>query len=424
MLNFAVKTGTKGTYQPVEGSSFCMKRCRLSFTILLFSALMILGGLLQSCQSDARNSTRIPPTTKKSKAQWQTDALNSLSDLISRNIDIDLNYFKRSRIYFEREQYVQAMEDINEAINEKDNIGEYFLLRGKINRELGEIDNALEDAERAEALQQTSPDLYVLMADIFQVKNRFRESGAYLAQAMKMAPYDGSAYYVKGMLQARQGDSLSSLASLNSAIVLNPRLVRAYQQSTVIYLKLKDFPQALSFNNRAIKRFPANPELYFERGEIYKTLSVNDTALVNYRKATSLNPKYGDAFFQIGALEIKQKGYYSALIAFQQLIKVNPNHPQINYLLAFCYEKLGNDIKAKEYFTYETEKNPTDQMSLYGLWRIKQRENGRMLPSYYSTENIDDDYKTLDTSRVKIDLIKPRGTINMRIDSSRNAKIQ
>jgi len=401
-----------------------MKECRLSFRLLLFSALVMMCSTIQSCQSDARNATRIPPTTKKSKVQWQNDALNSLSDLINRNIDVDLNYFKRSRIYYDREQYVQAMEDINEAINEKDNVGEYFLLRGKINRELGEIDNALEDAERAEALQQNSPDLYVLMADIFQVKNRFREANTYLTHAMQMAPYDGSAYYVKGMLLARQGDSLASLASLNSAITMNPRLIRAYQQSTVIYTKLKDYGNALSFNGRALKRFPNNAELFFERGEIYKNLSVIDTALVNYRKATSLNPKFGDAYFQIGALEVKQRGYYSALIAFQQLLNINPKHPQINYLVAFCYEKLGNDIKAKEYFTYETEKNPTDQMSLYGLWRIKQRENGRMYPSFYNDENLEADFKTLDTSRVKIDLIKPRGTINMKIDSARNAKIQ
>jgi len=401
-----------------------MKNIRFSLNVCFFSALLALGSLLQSCESDARNATRIPPTIKKSKAQWQTDAMNSLSDLINRNVDVDLNYFKRSRIYFDREQYVQAMEDINEAINERDNVAEYFLLRGKINRELGEIDNALEDAERAEALQQNTPDLYVLMADIFQVKNRFREAGAYLNHAMKMAPYDGSAYYVKGMLLARQGDSLASLANLKSAIAMNPRLVRAYQQSTIIHLKLKDYASALSFNTRGIKRFPNNPELYFERGEIYKNLSVTDTAIANYRKATVLNPKYGEAFFQIGALEIKQRGYYSALLAFQQLMQVNPNHPQINYLIAFCYEKLGNDIKAKEYFTYETDKNPSDQMSLYGLWRIRQRENGRMYPSFYADEDIEADYKTLDTTRVKIDMIKPRGPINMRIDSSRNAKIQ
>lgn len=400
-----------------------MKKCRFLFSVLILLATLS-GSILQSCQSDARNATRIPPTVKKAKKQWQDDALLSLSDLISRNTDTDLNYFKRARIYFDREQFSLALEDINEAINEKDNVGEYFLLRGKVNRELGEIDNALEDAERAEALQQSSPDLYILLADIFQVKNKFREANKYLVQAMKMAPYDGSAYYVKGMLLARQGDSLASLANLNSAISMNPRLIRAYQQSTIIYRKLLNFDQALDFNNKAIKRFPNNAELYFERGDIYKNLSITDTALVYYQKATSLNPKFEDAFFQIGALEIKQRGYYGALLAFQKLIQINPKHPQINYLIAYCYEKLGNDIKAKEYFTYETEKNPADQMALNGLWRVKQRENGRLFPSSYTENDIEIDYKTLDSSRVKIDILKPRGTTNMRIDSSRNAKIQ
>ncbi|MCF0058590.1 tetratricopeptide repeat protein [Dyadobacter sp. CY356] len=400
-----------------------MKKCRLLCSVLILLAALS-GSILQSCQSDARNATRIPPTVKKAKKQWQDDALLSLSDLISRNTDTDLNYFKRARIYFDREQYSLALADINEAINEKDNVGEYFLLRGKVNREIGEIDNALEDAERAEALQQSSPDLYILLADIFQVKNKFRDANKYLVQAMKMAPYDGSAYYVKGMLLARQGDSLASLANLNSAITMNPRLIRAYQQSTIIYRKLLNFDQALAFNNKAIKRFPNNAELYFERGEIYKSLSAIDTALVNYRKATIINPKYADAFFQIGALEVGQRGYYSALLAFQQLLNLRPNHPQINYLVGYCYERLRNDIKAKEYFTYETEKNPADQMAINGLWRIRQRENGRLFPEYYSGEDVNQDYKTLDSSRVKIDMIKPRGTINMRIDSSRNAKIQ
>jgi len=399
-----------------------MKKSRFLVGFLLLLAFLP-GGLLQSCQSDARNATRIPPMVKKPKKQWQDDALLSLSDLINSNTDVDLNYFKRARIYFDREQYRQALSDINEAINEKDNVGEYFLLRGKISRELGEIDNALEDAERAEALQQTSPDLYILMADIFQVQNKFREANRYLVQAMKMAPYDGSAYYVKGMLQARLGDSLASLASLNSAIVMNPRLIRAYQQSTTIYRKLLNFDQALVYNNKAISRFPNNAELYFERGEIFKNLSATDTALVFYRKAASINPKYADAYFQIGALELSQRGYYSALLAFQQLYNLKPGHPQINYLIAFCYERLGNDSKAKEYYTYEFEKDPTLQPARSGLWRIKQRENGRMFPSYEDDDMITD-YKTLDSSRVKIDMIKPRGTINMKIDSSRNAKIQ
>lgn len=400
-----------------------MKLAQYILKSALSAIFVVVIAALQSCQSDARNATRIPPVVKKTKAQSQNDALLYLTDLINRNVDSDVNYFKRARIYFDKELYTEALADINEAIDERDNVGEYFLIRGKINRELNELDNALEDAQRAEALQQNSPDLYVLLADIFQEKKQFRDAVKYLNQAMIMAPYDGSAYYVKGMLLANQGDSLASLSSLQNAINLNPRLLRAYNQSTIIYRHLKQFDQALASNDRAIKRFPNIPELFFERGEIYNGLTRADTALTFYQKAISIKPKYPEAIFQIININLQQRYYYKALVSLQQLQQVDPEHSQINYLVGFCYEKLGNYPKAREFYTLATTKDPADQQSQYGLWRVRPRDP-RLNASEYPDENEDSKYKLLDTSRVKINMIQPRGTTNLRVDSTRKAKIE
>ncbi|WP_221392387.1 lipopolysaccharide assembly protein LapB [Dyadobacter sp. NIV53] len=398
-----------------------MKVNRILYPIFYSLIILATTCILQSCQSDARNNTRIPPVIKNTKAKLEKDALLSLTELINRNIDQNSNYFKRARIYFDKEQFKQALADINEAIEEQENVGEYFLLRGKINREIGEMDLALEDAERAEALQQNSPELYVLLADILQVKGKFREAGKYLNQAMQMAPYDGSAYYVKGMLEARQGDSLSSLTSLSYAMNVNPRLLRAYLQSTIINRKLLNYDQALVINDMAIKRFPNMPELYFEKGELYNVLAKPDTAIIYYQKAVSLNPKYTEALYQMATYEIKQRYYYKALVSLQQLQKVKPDYPLINNMIGLCYEKTGDYPRAREYYTVALNMNDADRDAHNGLWRIRVRETN---PSYYSGESDERQYKLLDTARVKIDLIQPRKSINMQVDSSRKAKIQ
>ena len=397
-----------------------MRTKQIIYYTLFYIVSLSAAAFIQSCQSDARNNTRMPPVIKKSKAQWEKDALLSLTELISRNIDPDANYFKRARIYFDREQFPKALSDINEAIAEQENVGEYFLLRGKINRETGQIDKALEDAERAEALQQNSPELYVLLADILQAKGRFRDAGRYLNQAMQMAPYDGSAYYVKGMLEARQGDSLASLQSLDYAINVNPRLLRAYLQSTIINRKLHNYDRAIIINDKAIKRFPAMAELYFEKGELFNALTKPDTAFIYYQKAVSLNPKYADALFQMATYEIKQKFYYKALVSLQQLQKVSPNYKLINNMLGLCYEKTGDYTKAREFYSIAMAMNDADRDAHNGLWRIRLRENN---PSYYPGE-IAAEQKLLDTARVKINMIQPRKTINMQVDSSRKAKIR
>lgn len=399
-----------------------MKQTPEKYFFILF--LAALTGLLQSCQSDARNATRIPPVIKKSREQWQKDAMLHLTDLINRGVDSDVNYFKRARIYLEREQYPQALDDINESIYEQDNVSEYFLLRGKVNRELGKIDDALEDAQRAEALQQSSPELYILLADILQAKNRFNEAASYLNQALKMAPYDASAYYVKGILQARQGDSLAALSSLNFAINANPRLLRAYEQSTVINRKLKNLDRALFINSSAIKRFPDIANLYFQQGEIFVALAKPDTAITSYQKAAQINPSYEEALFQIADLGIRLTKYQQAIPALEKLMKIRRNSKQINNMMGFCYEKTGDYPTAKEYYGTALALSPGDQDARYGLYRIRQRETASLYSNYNTDQGDETDSRLLDTTRVRISPIQPRGTTNIRVDSARKAKIQ
>ncbi len=393
-------------------------RIRKVVYLLLLVALPTV--FMLSCQSDARNSTRIPPVVKKNKKQWEKDALLSLSDLISRGIDLDANYFKRARIYFDQEQYKLALEDINSAIDEQENVGEYFLLRGKVNRELGDIDKGLEDAERAEALQQGSPELYILLADLLQAKDRFREADKYLTHAMKLTPHDASAFYVRGMIQAKQGDSLASLASLDYAMTNNPGMLRAYLQSIIINRKLHNPGQALVINNKAIKRFPQNAELYYERGQIYNGLSRPDTAIIYYQKAVQVNPKYREALAQIADLGIKNRMYNKAVVALTQLLQVDPQYPQIHNLLGYSYEKSGNFYKAREHYSITLASDESDRAAHNGMWRMRRDEAGES----YSNEANDHDGPLLDTSRVKLNLIQPRKTINIPVDSSRKVKIQ
>lgn len=388
------------------------------------ACLVTLAGFEQSCQSDARTSTRIPPVIKKGKEQWQKDALLSLTELINRGIDPDANYFKRARIYFEREQYSEALDDINESIYEQDNVSEYFLLRGKINRELGKLDNALEDAQRAEALQQSSPELYVLLADILQAKGRFGEAAGYLNQALRMAPYDGSAYYVKGMLQAKQGDSLASLSSFNYAMNVNPRLLRAYEQGTTINLKLNNTAEALAINERALKRFPERASLFFGRGEILNALAQPDTALFFYQKAVAIQPDYDEALNQLATVAMQLRAFPAAIPALKTLLRKKPQSKEINNMLGYAYEKSGELDIAKTYYTTALTIAPGDQDARYGMYRIRKIESEGLYPSYYPEQEGNQGYKLLDTARVKINVIQPRGTTNIRVDSSRKAKIE
>ena len=390
--------------------------------LLCLPALLIALG---ACQSDARQSTRIPPVpSSQVRNNWQNDALAAVSDLIARKIDLNNNYFLRARIYYDQEKYQQAETDVNQAISLKENIGEYYLLRGKVKRELGKTDQALEDAQRAEVLQQDLPELYVLLADLMQEKKQYRDSQRYLTTAMQMAPYEANAFHVKGMLLSKMGDTTAALTSLQHAMVLNPRILRTYQQISLLYRRLGNNDLALKFNLLALKRYPNNATLQLERGEIYQNKYQLDSAVQCFGLATQLDSSLVRAHFLKGNIYLKWKSYYAAIGAFENVLRYQENFPEASYLTGLCYERLGNDDKAAEYYTLEISGNPNDALAADGIARIQNRKMRKYDPAglFTSRKEIKAPRlpapRTLDTSRIKITTIQPRRAMNLGRDTT------
>ena len=412
-------------------SIFPMSFLHHKFSVGLLLALLSLGHW--ACQSDARTTTRIPPTPASiTKIAWQEDALQALSDLIAKKVDLDNNLYKRARIYLEQEKYDLAEKDVDAAIDLKDNVGEYYLLRAKVRHELNKTDLALQDAQRAEVLQQDIPELYILLADLNQEKQQYRDAQNYLVTALSMAPYEGDAYFVKGMLQSKTSDSLTGLDNLKYALSLNPRMLRAYQQISSVYNTLGNMGEALRYNQMAIDRFPKKAELYFERGEIYQRNNKLDSAVYAYQKAVRVDSSLAEAHYRIGTIYVKWKVYSGALAAFEKTLQFRPRFPQANYLAGYCLEKLGNDERAAEFYTAETTLNPSDEAASSALARIQYRKQRQYDPAGIFATKKETAVprapvvvpRALDSLRIKIKAIQPRRTIDMGQDSMMKIKIK
>tara|TARA_R110002124_G_scaffold182509_5_gene349919 strand:- start:233 stop:1000 length:768 start_codon:yes stop_codon:yes gene_type:complete len=255
------------------------------------------------------------------------------------------------------------------------------------------------------------------------MKKSFGKSAAYLNQAVKMDPYSGSIYYVRAMLLTNQGDTISGINNLKEAIHLNPRLVRAYEKATELNIALKNIPEALKINNLALNRFEDRSELFYERAEIYRTISSYDTAIINYRKAIKIDPDYQKAHLKLAHTAIAIKAYHLAIGSLNRLMVLKKEDiPTIN-LLGYAYEKLGDFEKAKSYYSITLEKAPMNEDARYGMYRIKQRENA-YLEGLNEIHQLPENDRLLDTTRVHLNIIQPRGTTKLKIDTLIKAKIE
>lgn len=384
-------------------------RWRLVFPGILLGCLSLC---LAGCYDNGHDSAHIPPPyTVDFEQRKVDDRLAFLTDCIRRKIDLAGSYYKRARIYLEKGEYEQALDDANRSIATRDNVGEYYLLRGIVNRELNRLDAARLDAERAEALQQKSPALYVLMADILQENKKYNESARYIKGVLALAPYDASVYYVQGMLQMKTGDTLAGLNSVEKALDLNPRFYRAYQPASNLYIRRGDYENGRRILLNGLKNFPSSPELMLGLARLYADHSQPDSSLLFYAQAIRTNKDDLDIPAEMATVYIKSRNYGAALGIYEDIQRKKQDYPSIHYLIGFCQEKLWRLNTARSYYEKELEITPGYVPARNGLWRISQLENERLRDEYNNASPAETG-KTLDDSRLNITPILPRSIQN------------
>jgi tetratricopeptide (TPR) repeat protein len=72
-------------------------------------------------------------------------------------------------------------------------------------------------------------------------------------------------------------------------------------------------------------------------------------------KAVSLDPKYGEAYLQLGVLYFTEENYQKAIGFYTKAAEVNPQLSEAHYRLGVAYERTGEPAKAKEQFRLHAE---------------------------------------------------------------------
>ncbi len=398
-----------------------------------FILSMCLGVIIWGCTSDARQNTRIPPLPTDDATKRAQVGISYLNNVIRRSPRSSFNYHKRAELYFVLRDYSRALEDINEALEISPSNGLYLLTQARILRQLKRYDESLAAARRAEVLQQDTPELYVLLGDLTQQKRQYRQAKLYLSKALQMAPYEGEGYFYTGLLDARQGDTLSGIALMQRALDLKPRLLPAYIELTTIYTRLRVFDQAREINNQGLRYFPKESALHYTRGLLYHNQKRLDSALICYRKAINFDTTNYLADFQAGTIYLKWNSLPQAIKSFQKVIRYDAKYPQVHFLLGTAYDRIGNLEGSIEQYTLATQADPADWRSRGRLYRAQQRKYyldtyGTLPPAApeiaVDTDEKDASEKTLDPERVQIDILTPRLQLKTKTDTVRNFKIK
>ena len=210
--------------------------------------------------------------------------------------------------------------------------------------------DALKEYQRAAEMQPTEPHLFAWGAELLlhhapePAVEVFSKGHRLFPQSSRMMLGLGAAWYAQRSKEQAEKIILE-------ATDINPSDPTPYLFLGRLQVTEKSVPSVWT---EKLKRFatlhPENPTAhYLYAVALLKQQNEGDpTAQAELQTAIQLDPKFGDAYLQLGILCSKREDYPAAVTALQKAIETTPVPDEAHYRLAQVYRHMGETEKANQ----------------------------------------------------------------------------
>lgn len=328
-----------------------MKKCAVALWLL---TLLITG--LTACD-DSKDP--IVDTTRPM----------SLDSLILLHPDSAELLVKRGWQSVDERDYDAALADAAKAFRLDSNNLDNRLLYAKVlctrpGRTVEEIYTAQRHYKLLLKKRPKSPEVLVGLAFTYSQFQDFDQSFKYINDALRIDPKFRDAYALKGSNYGALGNRELVKSSYETAIQQDPEYFEAYMLLGAFYQEEKN-PVCIQYFITANELQPDNAEALYSMAYAKMNFGQIEEAKIDYRKMTADTSDYyaSQAFFQLGYIKSfledpKKPDYDSAMYFYNRAITAEPRFPEAYFQLGFCYDQKGDISRALKMLGKSLKYNP------------------------------------------------------------------
>ena len=207
-----------------------------------------------------------------------------------------------------RQNYDEALKELNKVIAEDPEIMEARQVRAQIFMRQDKLDEAIEDCKAA----------------------------------LKIDPEYEAAIFTLAQAYKQQKKYEEAIAGYNHVKQLNPRDAKPHLNLGEIYIELKDFDRAISELQLAIQKDPEmSATAHNLLGAAYIEKKKLEEAEQEITKAIEMRPRIPDAHYFLGLLSEERKDFQKAIEEYKKEIELHPAAFLAHFNLALLYGKMG-----------------------------------------------------------------------------------
>lgn len=237
-----------------------------------------------------------------------------------------------------------------EAIQLNNKNAAAYAALGSIYDDQDNSDLAFQNYEQALKLDPNLTELYAPIGVAYYQKDNIAKAEEYLLKASNSQTEDEQTQFLLGVIRYKQQRYNEAAVALNKS------------------LQIKD-----------------NAEAHYYLGEILDKQDRSNDAIVQYKQAVKLNPRYTEAWFDLGVAQYNHNNYDEAIIAYKQAITLKNDNYEFYENLADVYRQIGFKDKNVRKLNYQFAESYYNQAITFAE-RNKDKINETALADLYSKQ--------------------------------------
>src|SRR3954447_15282112 len=329
--------------------------------VLFIALLLVWSGLAGFAQSatapDGTVSTSTFEAAQDLAGRCRLDqALAVLDQLAAQSPEPAGVERLRGIIFYQREQFSQAIEAFSRAVAQDPNDRESMELHGVSLFRTGHPADAIPFLEKAHAaVERANIDPQYVLGLCYADVARYDDARHAFATQYGFAPDSPEAYLLAGRLFLRREMREQAAVQANKALALNPSLPLAHQLLGESALATGDLPGAIRELEAERKINPLEGETYSRLGDAYVRAEQYAEAQQALNRAVLLQPTATGPYILLGQAFLKLKQPIQALHYLDHAEKMDPSNYITHNLLGQAYKAIGQLAEANRQFKTAVE---------------------------------------------------------------------
>ncbi|MCX5772846.1 MAG: fused MFS/spermidine synthase [Candidatus Hydrogenedentes bacterium] len=196
--------------------------------------------------------------------------------------------------------------------------------------------------------QEEPTGLLMDTADAYFQDGKYRQAIRKARRALALSPGLGNAYELIGTSLLNLGDLEGAAENIEQVVKIKTDVAEAYQTLIDIYIKMRDYPNAVRAGLDAVKEYPDDARLFGDLGAAYIQAGLPEQAMLPLSRAVEIDPALVTAHNNLATACFKTGDNAGAINHLNRVLEIDPQAKNIQRQLAVAYFNAKDYDKAWE----------------------------------------------------------------------------